>query len=142
MGNSLRIFTDGGSRGNPGPAASAFAVFTDETLIFKDSKYLGIATNNVAEYNAVILALTYLTTSKDINVFANLDFFLDSELVVNQLRGNYKIKNAELIKLAALIKNLENELNTKKITYTFVRRENNTFADKLVNICLDQNISR
>jgi ribonuclease HI len=137
MGNSLRIFTDGGARGNPGPAASAFAMFDKEKLIYKDSKYLGVATNNVAEYNAVLLAYNYLLANKISG--ENLDFFLDSELVVNQLKGNYKIKKDALIKLATSIKSLEKLLKFKKISYTFVRREQNVFADKLVNICIDEN---
>lgn len=141
MEGSLRIFTDGGARGNPGPAASAFAIFSGEKLIYKNYKFLGTATNNVAEYNAVLLAYNYLFDNKNKYFGNNLNFFLDSELVVNQLSGNYKIKKEELIKLASIIKSLEKELNFKKIIYTFVRREKNIFADKLVNICIDKNIS-
>lgn len=141
MGTSLQVYTDGGARGNPGPAASAFAVFDGEKLLHKNAKYLGEATNNVAEYNAVLFAITFFLKNFKSPFPDFLNFFLDSELVVNQLNGNYKIKKEELLKLATSIKSLEKKIKVKKITYTFVKREQNVFADKLVNICLDENIN-
>lgn len=129
----LKIFCDGGARGNPGPAASAIVVSKDGKVIFKNSKYLGVATNNVAEYNAVLLGLNYLEKNP-----SDVTFVLDSELVTNQLSGNFKVKNENLKKLFQGIKFLENKLKTK-ISYTHVLREKNRLADFLVNKALDEN---
>ena len=129
----IKVFTDGGARGNPGPAASAFVVYKEGNEIHKESKYLGETTNNVAEYRGVIIALNWIKNnlkSEDIN------FFLDSELVVKQLKGIYKIKNENLLALAIEIKSLEQELGSV-ITYANIPRVKNKLADKLVNIELD-----
>jgi ribonuclease HI len=144
MGN-LVIFSDGGARGNPGPAAAAFVVEEDGKIIEKEAVYLGKATNNIAEYQAVILALKWLTSKASMKdkVFpsigraSNIKFILDSELVVNQLNGLYKVKNENLRNLFYTIKTLEKKLNTK-INYLAVGREKNKLADFLVNEKLDQ----
>ncbi len=131
----LKIFCDGGARGNPGPAACAIAVFDGEVVIYKTSKYLGVATNNVAEYESVLLGLHYLTNNlpdKDVV------FILDSQLVARQMSGVYKIKNEKLRGLFVKAKTLENLLPIK-ISYTSVAREQNTVADALVNEALDEN---
>ena len=129
----LKIFCDGGARGNPGPAAAAIVVAEEDKVIFKDAKYLGVATNNVAEYNAVLLGLKYVEKNpKDVV------FVLDSELVTNQLSGNFKVKNENLKKLFQEIKLLENKLKIN-ISYTHVLRENNRLADFMVNKALDEN---
>ncbi len=125
----IKIFTDGGSRGNPGQAACAYVVFDDAGNIRQScGKYLGVATNNEAEYQGVIEALTAL---KDLE----LSFFLDSLLVVNQLNGLWKIKAPRLRELLMKGRALE---NNRKITYTHIPREQNTTADLLVNETLDQ----
>ncbi len=125
----IKIFTDGGSRGNPGQAACAYVVFDDAGNIRQScGKYLGVATNNEAEYQGVIEALTAL---KDLE----LSFFLDSLLVVNQLNGLWKIKEPRLRELLLKVRALE---NNRKITYTHIPREQNTTADLLVNETLDQ----
>ena len=132
--SSIVIFSDGGSRGNPGPAACAFTVFDNKKLIYKDSKYLGIATNNTAEYSAVILALKWLISE---GVARSIDFNLDSELVVRQLTGVYKIKNKDIMKYVLEIKELQ-RINNLEIVWTHVPREKNKIADKLVNEKLDE----
>lgn len=128
-----KVFTDGGSRGNPGPAACAFVVYDDSGNIRqKRGKYLGIATNNEAEYQGVIEALCHpeLVSGSEIN------FFLDSLLVVNQLNGLWKIKEPRLRELILKIRELE---AGKNITYTHIPREQNKEADALVNETLDAN---
>lgn len=135
---NLIIYCDGGSRGNPGLAASAFIIFDKD---FKElvgvGKYLGIATNNVAEYTAVLEALNWLLKNKDTN--NKIFFYLDSQLVVNQLNGVFKIKDSNLLSLATKIK-LQEKLFTTKIIYQYIPREKNKKADLLVNKTLDRNI--
>ena len=137
---SIRINTDGGARGNPGPAACAFVV-TDENggLIHQQGFYLGVATNNQAEYQAVIEALKWLSqqTTKDHQLIAN--FYLDSQLVVNQLKGEFKVKNENLKIKKLEIEKLLGQLDQLEIrNFCFVRREQNQAADHLVNQTLDQ----
>lgn len=131
----MKINCDGGSRGNPGPAASAFVVHSDNKLIYKQSKFLGKETNNVAEYNAVLMACEWL---KDNSVSEDVQFLLDSELIVKQINGIYKIKNENLKNIFNKIINIIKELKIT-VTFTHVYRENNSLADELVNECLDEN---
>jgi ribonuclease HI len=127
------IYTDGGARGNPGPAGIGVAVYNEQKELVREySDFLGIATNNQAEYQAVILALK---KAADLGA-AELHFHLDSELVVKQLRGEYKVKNKDLASLFLQIHNLS--LNFKKISYTHVRREFNQEADRLANEAMDR----
>ena len=127
----LIIHTDGGSRGNPGPAACAFVVEQNGEVVFRASKYLGKATNNVAEYSGVIIALEWLNKESD------AVFFLDSELVVKQLNGLYKVKDENLHKLFTQVKILIKQTG-KKIIFKHVRREENKIADLLLNQELDR----
>lgn len=132
---NLTIHTDGGARGNPGPAA--IGVVIDGVASF--GKKIGETTNNVAEYTAVIEALRYLRDQA--SQFADdkekaAHFYLDSLLVVNQLKGIFKVKEAHLRELLMAIRVLEGQVGGA-ITYTHVRREENKEADKLVNQALD-----
>lgn len=125
------IHTDGGARGNPGPAGIGAVLEYDgkkEGL----NRYIGETTNNQAEYKAVIMALE---RAKEIGA-KEVDLFLDSELVQQQLSGNYKVKNADLQPLFIKIYNLS--LSFKKIKYTHVPRAENKEADALVNQALDE----
>lgn len=133
MGRKVKIYTDGGARGNPGPAASAFVVYEEEKEIFKQGDYLGETTNNVAEYTAVAKALEFLTTQRDIT---EVDVLLDSLLVKEQLVGKYKIKNENMRYFASKIKDLEK--NFSRVSYTHIKREGNKVADALVNTTLDK----
>lgn len=140
MTKSLIIFTDGGARGNPGPGAVG-AVIKSESgqIIATISQTLGETTNNVAEYSAVIAALTWLRKNKQIVQFSNsqiIKFFLDSKLVVNQLNGLFKIKNGKLRELLLEIRQLEQEVGGQ-IYYQLIPREKNWEADALVNKALD-----
>ncbi|MCX6792424.1 MAG: ribonuclease HI family protein [Candidatus Falkowbacteria bacterium] len=126
------IYSDGGARGNPGPAAIG-AVIKDEAnnLVQEISKTIGETTNNQAEYQAILAGLEAVKNLGGEEV----DCFLDSELVVKQLRHEYKVKNKDLAPLFVKVHNLS--LQFKKISFTHVRREQNKEADCLVNKALD-----
>ncbi len=130
--NKLQIFTDGGARGNPGPAGIGVVIWSGNELVGRHKKYIGVATNNQAEYKAVILALEEV---KKLSV-EELEFFLDSELVVKQLNREYKVKDKDLAPLFVQAWNLS--MGFKKATFTHVPREKNKEADKLVNEAIDQ----
>lgn len=139
MGTSLTIFSDGGARGNPGPAASAYAIYQGDKLLAHSAKYIGHSTNNVAEYNGVILALQWVAKQLAINNLQftmPIKFCLDSELVVKQLTGVYKIKDKKLIELSLKVKRIIKD-NNLKISFIHIPREKNKLADKLVNEKLD-----
>lgn len=126
------IHSDGGARGNPGPAAIG-AVIADVNgkVVETVSKTIGETTNNQAEYQAILAGLE---VAKKLGA-EEVDCFLDSELVVKQLRHEYKVKNKELAPLFVKVHNLS--LQFKKISFTHIRRELNKEADKLVNEALD-----
>lgn len=139
MTKVLSIFTDGGSRGNPGPSALGVVIKNEEgKTIQKLNKFLGNKTNNQAEYLAVLEVFEWLSVNQDLSSL-KIDFFIDSKLVVNQLSGFYKIKNQDLKDLIIKIKFLENKISGK-IFYHFIPREKNKEADFLVNQTLDKKI--
>jgi ribonuclease HI len=135
----LNISTDGGARGNPGPAAIGVVIKDSQSrLIHQFGRTIGIATNNIAEYQAVISALKWLIKNKPKFAPAPLcRFYLDSTLVVNQLNGLWKVKNANLRQKVIAIRQLEAELGWP-IKYTAVSRQKNTQADTLLNRALDE----
>lgn len=135
----LTIYTDGGARGNPGPAAYGF-VITDEkgSLIYEEGKTIGVNTNNVAEYSAVVESLRWVLSNIH-DPISNIQFFMDSKLVCEQMSGRWKIKNENLRNLYFTIKDLENKLGAQ-VTYKHVYREKNKEADALVNKALDDEI--
>lgn len=124
--------TDGGARGNPGPSAAA-AVFydLDGNIVVELSEYLGTATNNVAEYKALILGLQEAVTCGVID----LEIRMDSELIIKQMRGEYKVKEPTLQALHAKANGLVRDL--KNVKFSHVPRAQNKEADRLVNACLD-----
>ena len=137
---ALLIFTDGGARGNPGPAAIGFIIKDNHgSILIEQGKYIGQTTNNVAEYQAVVEALTWLKNNfKMKELLSNqIDFFLDSNLVVNQLNGRFKIKDTKLKNLIIKVRSLEKEIS-EKIFYHFIPRQKNHHADFLVNQTLDK----
>lgn len=127
----LSIYCDGGARGNPGPAAAAFVVYAADNLREKRGKFLGKTTNNVAEYSAVVMALKWLKGNP-----AEANFFLDSNLVVNQLNGFFKIKDSRLREFLVKVRELESQVGLP-LTYSYVPRAQNAVADALVNETLD-----
>jgi ribonuclease HI len=135
MEKRLTIHTDGGSRGNPGPAAIGVFIEQDGIAIKSFGKTIGDTTNNVAEYTAVIEALQYCTSMNQKP--KTINFFLDSKLVVEQLNGNFKIKDSKLRELSLKIRILEQEVGGV-ITYHSIPREKNKEADREVNLALDE----
>ncbi|MDQ3239037.1 MAG: ribonuclease HI family protein [bacterium] len=132
----ITIYTDGGSRGNPGHAAVGVQIIFPDKEEKHLAQYIGIQTNNYAEYMAVIIALEYLVEN---NLTENeLNFILDSQLVVRQLNGNYKVKEPTIIILHSRVKKLLNHFN--KATFTHTLREFNKIADSLVNLALDNKL--
>ena len=128
------IYTDGGSRGNPGPAGIGVVLYNEKKeRIAEISKYLGVTTNNQAEYTALIEGLK---KAKDLGA-KEVSVFMDSELVVKQLKHEYKVKNKDLAPLFLQVYNLS--LNFSNISFTHVYREHNSEADKLANEAMDKN---
>ena len=127
-----KLSTDGGSRGNPGPAAFGYVLEAEDgTVLDARGETIGVATNNVAEYSGLLAGLE---SALERGV-SELEVVSDSELLVKQMRGEYKIKNETLRDLAADAEALARRLG--KVTYTAVRREHNELADQLVNEALD-----
>lgn len=135
MEEGLIIYTDGGSRGNPGPAACAFVAAKNGSEIFKQSKYLGKRTNNFAEYSGVILALNWLNENK--TSISLINFYLDSELVVKQINAVYKVKDENLRNLFFEVLLLMKKFGGR-IVFKNIPREKNKIADQLVNEELDK----
>jgi len=130
----LFVFTDGASRGNPGKAAIAFLICSEETVLERGSRTIGIATNNEAEYKAAIEALSQIRRKYP---SANVLFHSDSKLIVNQLAGNWKVKEKRLQELHAKVKSLTSGLSS--IKYKHVRRTHPMIkrADMMANHVLD-----
>jgi len=127
-----RLSTDGGSRGNPGPAAYAYVLEADDgTVLAAHGETIGVATNNIAEYRALVEGLR---KAVELSV-AEVDVVSDSELLVKQMRGEYRVKNETLRELVGEATALGRRLD--RVGYRFVRREHNELADRLVNEALD-----
>lgn len=134
---NLIVNTDGASRGNPGPASWGYVVKSDDGVIrHQEGQAIGIATNNVAEYSAVLSALEYIRDHFAHKAPHEIEVVADSQLVVRQLSGLYRIKNPTLRKIFDQIKFLEYELGM--VSYTHVPRERNFIADRLANKALDE----
>jgi ribonuclease HI len=128
-----RLSTDGGARGNPGPAAYGYVLETEDgTVLAAHGEAIGVATNNVAEYSALIAGLE---KALELGV-TELEVVSDSELMVKQMLGEYRVKNETLQDLQAEAERLARRLG--KVTYKAVRREHNELADRLVNEALDR----
>ena len=125
------LHTDGGARGNPGPAGIGAVLRTDDEVIGEVAQAIGITTNNVAEYKALIAGLE-LALERGVT---EIDIFMDSKLVVMQLRGEWKIKKADLRPLALRANHLMNKF--EKATIQHVGREENADADALANQAMD-----
>lgn len=131
---TLLLFTDGGARGNPGPAGCG-AVICDEKgkVLAGHKKYIGVATNNVAEYEALLLGLNEV---KKIEGVTNVRCYLDSMLVAEQVNGNFKVKNRALALLHEKVRNLVFEL--PPVQFFYIPREKNERADALANEAIDE----
>ena len=127
-----RLSTDGGSRGNPGPAAYGYVLETDDgTVLDARGEAIGVATNNVAEYRGLLAGLASAVERG----IEELEVVSDSELLVRQMRGEYKVKSPALRELVDEAGSLARGL--ERVRYTAVRREHNELADRLVNEALD-----
>jgi len=139
VAKKLMVFSDGGARGNPGPAAIAFVVLSDKgQVLMANSCFIGSRTNNQAEYEALIAALESAVSLQAEEIVCNLD----SELVTKQLTGEYTVKNLELKKLWRKIMDLNRRF--KKVSFISVPRTNRQIqkADALVNEALDRELRR
>ena len=126
------LYTDGGARGNPGPAATAYVLQADDgTVLAAQGEAIGVATNNVAEYSALVSGLR---RAIELGV-AELEVRSDSELMVKQMRGEYRVKSPALQELYLDTSRLASQLGS--VTYTHVRREHNELADRILNDVLD-----
>ncbi|HWE80785.1 MAG TPA: reverse transcriptase-like protein [Gaiellaceae bacterium] len=127
-----RLFTDGGARGNPGPAAYAYVLEAEDgTVIASHGEAIGVATNNVAEYGGLVAGL-----EKAVELdLTEVEVVSDSELMVKQMRGEYRVKNEALRGLSLRAGRLAREVGA--VSYRHVRREQNELADRLVNEALD-----
>jgi len=127
-----RLFTDGGARGNHGPAAYGYVLEgEDGTVLASHGEAIGVATNNVAEYRGLVAGLS---RAVELGI-DELEVVSDSELLVKQMRGEYRVKNAALRELSLEAARLARQLG--RVRYTAVRREHNELADRLVNEALD-----
>ncbi|MBU0535164.1 MAG: ribonuclease HI family protein [Patescibacteria group bacterium] len=130
----LILYTDGGARGNPGPGAIGVVIKNLKGEVVKEiGKNIGKSTNNEAEYKAIIAGLESCLEKGA----SELECYLDSQLVVSQLKGEFKVKNTKLKNLWAQTKNIEK--NFKEVLYIHIPREKNHLADKIVNEVLDSN---
>jgi ribonuclease HI len=127
-----RLSTDGGARGNPGPAAYGYVLEAEDgTVLAAEGQTIGVATNNVAEYSALIAGLE---KALELGV-EEVEVVSDSELMVKQMRGEYRVKNEALRRLFLEASRLARQVGN--VSYTAVRREHNKLADQLVNDALD-----
>jgi ribonuclease HI len=127
-----KLFTDGGARGNPGPAAYGYVIEAEDgTVLASHGERIGVATNNVAEYRALIAGLEKAVALG----VSEIEVVSDSELLVKQMTGEYRVKNEALKGLSLQAARLAREIG--KVSYTAVRREHNELADRLVNEALD-----
>jgi ribonuclease HI len=133
----VKIFADGGSRGNPGPSASGYVIINPETdeVLVDEGVYLGVTNNNQAEY----LALKYALETVQKMGAREVDVYLDSMLVVNQMKGIFKIKNRDLWPIHDSIRDLVASFG--QVTFTHVPREQNSLADAAVNRALDSHLN-
>lgn len=135
------IYTDGGARGNPGPAGIGAVIYSQDGKVLKRiALYIGKTTNNQAEYKAVIAALEYMVKLSDGQIVnPSIQMYLDSKLIVEQMNGRFKIKNEGLKPLFWQIRDLIMKLGGA-VTFSFVPREKNTEADTLVNEAIDKHV--
>ncbi len=134
----LIINTDGASRGNPGQASYGFVIREENgEVLHEHGEAIGIATNNVAEYQAVLSAFEYVLEKWKNGAPHNIELITDSQLIASQLSGKYKIKNQNLKILFDQIKGLEFDLG--RVEYRNVPRSQNSMADRMANLALDRN---
>lgn len=136
-GNEYKVYTDGGSRSNPGPAAFAYVIYDpNSNLVHESKQHIGLATNNQAEYQGMVAALRYLQTMEFLPS-TSVTCYSDSQLMVRQIKGEYRMKNEQLKPLLDEIQVLCSKLPVP-VSFIDVRRDQNKYADRLVNEALDE----
>ncbi len=139
MEEEIKVFTDGASRGNPGKAGIGIVIKdASDKILMTYKEFLGEESNNSAEYKALIKSIDILKSLEQ--NFSLIQFFSDSELIVKQITGKYKIKNKNLIKLSLDFWNSINELN-KKFKINHITRDKNKLADKLANEAINKAVN-
>jgi len=134
----INVYTDGGSRGNPGVSGYGLVIYDDhQKILFQESKYLGIKTNNEAEYSGLIGALTWVKDHQDNLHISKINFCSDSQLMIRQFQGLYKVKAPNLKPLFQQAQELINSISAP-IVFKDVRREFNELADELANQAMDR----
>lgn len=132
----VSIYTDGGSRGNPGPAAYGWVVYDqNKTIIQKQSKFLGVKTNNQAEYLGLLAALTWLKNNQ--HRFTSAHLYSDSQLLVKQIENHYKVKSKNIKPLFSTAQKLIDQISLP-IKFFHLLRHQNKLADQLANQAMDQ----
>lgn len=131
----LTVFTDGASRGNPGPASYGFVIKDEKGYVYEEGKTIGVTTNNVAEYSSVLESMKYIKKNYAKNLPVTVDYFADSRLVVEQLSGRFKVKSAHLREIITKINILRAEIGS--VSFNHIPREENMAADRLANRALD-----
>ena len=135
---TINVYTDGGSRGNPGHSGYGLVIYDDnQKILFQESKYLGIKTNNEAEYAGLIGALIWINNNQNSLKISKINFNSDSQLMIRQLTGLYKVKAPNLIPIFLKAKDLINSISSP-ITFKDVRRDFNKLADQLANEAMDR----
>ena len=143
---NLTVYTDGASRGNPGKSGAGVVILDENKRKTASlNKYLGISTNNEAEYKALIIALEFLSGMPNAADISDILFLLDSQLLVNQMNGVYSVKSANILplynKAQKLLKDIKAALKLRgsllKVTFRHIPRELNKDADKLANLAID-----
>ena len=134
----INVYTDGVSRGNPGISGYGLVIYDGQNkILYQEGKFLGIKTNNEAEYSGIIAALKWIKSHQNIYQISQLNFFADSQLMIRQLQGIYKVKAPTLLPLFAQVQQLLTQINLP-VKYTDVRREFNKLADELANQAMDK----
>ena len=136
----VSVFTDGGSRGNPGPSGFGVVIYDENKKVFAQiSKFIGTATNNEAEYSALVEALSWLRDNATLHSITAVTFYSDSQLLVRQMQGKYKVKAPNIRPLFEQAKTLLDSLN---LAYQFndIPREQNSLADELANQAMDRKL--
>ena len=135
---NINIYTDGGSRGNPGTSGYGLVIYDDnQKILFQESKYLGIKTNNEAEYSGLIGALNWVSNNQDSFKISQINFHADSQLMIRQMQKKYKVKAPNLIPIFNQAQELVN-LISLPITFKDIRRDFNQLADQLANEAMDR----
>jgi len=135
---NINVYTDGGSRGNPGHSGYGLVIYDDDQkILFQESKYLGIKTNNEAEYSGLIGALSWINDNQKSLDISQINFYADSQLMIRQMQKIYKVKSPNLIPIFNQAQDFIKTISSP-IFFKDIRRDFNKFADQLANEAMDK----